>query len=474
MKINRNSIIWLAAASVAFTLAVLLFTPLRMSLNWDENIYASQISQHAPIMLWSPERARGEALLVAPVTLLTGSAVVLRIYLALLAGAGLFVALLTWRGQRPASVLALAGVLFGGLWIAQAEASLVYPNFWVAIGGLAAVGLFLRAVTMGTPSRFVLCSLAVAVAFTSLMRPVDAIFLFAPLLAVAIALRAWRSWTFLVAISAGLAVGLGEWLIEAYMYFGGPFARLHRANQAVGGTKFNPITSLRILSGGRSSSVAGYPGITGWSRPGLLLWWLAFLMFAALGVYVAARSKGWLLAALPAICALSVYVLYMLPARDNARYLLPAWALLAIPAADGIAWLVTDKTGRTRLAAVTLTAVFLVVELGTQHVILTSQSASKVSAASMDVNAANALRELGVHAPCVITSVHRPYFAPPAEPAAFEVGCTYVWHMTHIGDAHGRQVVVLVLGKGHQLRYALHWRGHMLTGTGNVFAYIQS
>ena len=83
-------------------------------------------------------------LLVAPVTLLTGSVVVLRVYLAVLAGAGLFLALLAWRGLKPAWVLAIAGVIFGGLGLAQAEASLLFPNYWIAIGALATVGLVLR------------------------------------------------------------------------------------------------------------------------------------------------------------------------------------------------------------------------------------------------------------------------------------------------------------------------------------------
>ena len=134
LRIHRDSVLWIAAVAVVFTLAVLLFTPLRMSLGWDETVYASQISQHVPIMRWGPERARGMPLLVAPVTLLGGSAVVLRVYLSVLAGLGLFLALLAWRGVKPAWVLALAGLIFGGLAIVQIEAPLVFPNYWIALG----------------------------------------------------------------------------------------------------------------------------------------------------------------------------------------------------------------------------------------------------------------------------------------------------------------------------------------------------
>src|SRR5262249_59121615 len=112
-------------------------------------VYASQISQHVPIMRWSSERARGMPLLVAPVTLFTDSAVVLRFYLALLAGAGLFLALLAWRGLRPARLLALARVTFCGLSVTQSLAPQLFPNHWIRIGPLAFAGLFLRGLVPG-------------------------------------------------------------------------------------------------------------------------------------------------------------------------------------------------------------------------------------------------------------------------------------------------------------------------------------
>src|SRR5215468_6562159 len=77
LGIRRWGIAWLIAVAVTFTCAVLLFAPLRVPLFWDESVYASQISQHMP-MLWGAERARGMPLLVAPVTLLTSSVVALR------------------------------------------------------------------------------------------------------------------------------------------------------------------------------------------------------------------------------------------------------------------------------------------------------------------------------------------------------------------------------------------------------------
>ena len=256
MTDNRIGLALLAGVALAFTLAVLAFTPLRMSLGWDETVYASQISGHLP-MLWSAERARGLPLLIAPVTLLTGSATVLRVYLALLGGLGLFAALLCWRRLRPDWVLALAGLVFGGLWVVESQASQVYPNFWIALAALAGVGLFLRSMT-GEGGRGSVVLLGVAAAFTSMMRPPDALALFCPLLlaAAVIVLRGRpdrraelsRVLGAVLAIVIGLAVGISEWVIEAYLYFGGPLHRLKMQSTAVGGTKFAPLNSLRILA----------------------------------------------------------------------------------------------------------------------------------------------------------------------------------------------------------------------------------
>lgn len=483
LRIRQDSILWIVAAAAAFTLAVLLFTPLRMSLGWDETVYASQISQHVPIMRWSAERARGMPLLVAPVTLLGVSAVVLRVYLSVLAGVGLFLALLAWRGVKPARVLALAGVIFGGLAIVQGEASQVFPNYWIAIGGLAGTGLFIRGLTRQTPSRIIPVLLAVAAAFTALMRPPDAIAIFGPLMVIVVVILGRDGWTrraldsraasLLVATVVGLAIGGGEWVAESYMYFTGPFARLRMTSAVVGGTRFDPVTSLRIINSGRASSVAGYPGVTGWSYPWLLVWWLAFLVLALIGVYIAGQSQGWLAAAAPLVSALAVYAVYTLPVRDNARYLQPSWALLAVPAAEGLGWLIVTPRGRTRLVAVTAAVAFLGVELGTQHVVLSGQSAILEAAARANSNMVKALDRLGVRPPCAIATVDRPYFSVGSGPVSYYLGCKYVGTLRNLSGARGRRVVLLVQGGGHPAEFAATWPAHDLPGSGGTVAFIE-
>ena len=135
---------WLVAVGVAFTAAELLFVSPRMGLSWDEAVYVSQVSAHAPAAWFDPARARGVPLLVAPVAALTSSVAALRVYLSVICGLGLTVVLWIWRRLRPAWVLGLAGVIFGGLWVTQYYGPQAMPDMWSALGGLAAVGCFLR------------------------------------------------------------------------------------------------------------------------------------------------------------------------------------------------------------------------------------------------------------------------------------------------------------------------------------------
>jgi hypothetical protein len=446
-----TDLLWLLGVAAAFTASVIAFTPLHQGFSWDETVYVSQISQHAPAMPWAAERARGMALLVAPVTLLTGSPMALRLYLALLAGLGLALGLLAWRGLRPAWVLALAGVLFGGLWIAQAEAPLVFPNFWVAVGGLSGVGLFLRGVTRLASPRQVLILLTAATAFTAVMRPADALFIFTPLIVAALAYKEWRSPFVLLALISGLALGLGEWLVEAYVYFGGLFPRLRGVSAASGGTGLHLLNGFRLLNGRAS-----------WSYPGILAWWAVFLLLALVGVWAVSRRQGWLFALVPLICAISVYALYSFPNLVSARYLLPSWILLAIPVADGIARISVRAAGRLRLAGATVAMVFLLAELVSQHVVFATEMASRQAAIGANDKVISELRHLELRPPCVVTSDSTQPFSPVAMPAAYSLHCSYAWDMTSISPGDHSQIVMIEGRTGHPFSYARGWPDYRL------------
>jgi hypothetical protein len=476
-------IAWLIGAAAAFTLALFLFDSLRIPLFWDESVYASQISQHVP-MPWGAERARGLPLLVAPVTLLTSSVVALRVYLVVMAGIGLFLAMLAWRGRRPDWVVALVGVIFGGLWVTQQQAALLLPSYWSALGGLAGVGLFLRAMERDRVSPLGIVLLAATVTFTALIRPADAIAIFVILLVIAVFARPWRQAVPLLAalaaaIVAGLVIGIGDWIAESYLYFHGPLRRLHAASAASGGRKLNLLNNLRIMSGGQVSSKPGFPSISGWSHPPLLAWWAVFGVLALVGVYAARRYvytarhyRGWLLAATPVICALGVFALYSLPVRDNTRYLQPVWALLAVSAADAIYWLVTTPRGRLRLAAIAAASLFVVVELGAQHAVLATANAQRLAGARGQTDAVQFLRQLSIRPPCAITSSR--VAVSFTLPAAYYLDCSYQRHITRLTQADGRRVVVLMRGGASPQPFAQYWPAHRLPNTaGNVVAYVE-
>ena len=353
---------WLVAVGVAFTAAELLFVSPRMGLSWDEAVYVSQVSGHAPAAWFDPARARGVPLLVAPVAALTSSVAALRVYLSVACGLGLTVALWTWRRLRPAWVLGLAGVLFGGLWVAQYYGPQAMPDMWSALGGLAAVGCFLRG------GRKALAGLGASVAFVTLIRPGDAVYLAAPLVLAAIVI--WRSWPRAAVVVGGLVAGGAEWVAEAYARFGGIASRLHAAGAEQGGfgLHFALLDELRALNG----PTLCRPCTIGIRYPELDLWWFLLPVLVGLAVLAARRARGpsgpsgpsLSSVLLPAVCGLCVGAQYLFMINYAApRFLLPAYALLAVPAADGLAFLITGLGHELRPAMTAAVTCFLIVQL---------------------------------------------------------------------------------------------------------------
>ncbi|MYS78293.1 hypothetical protein GTY88_48930, partial [Streptomyces sp. SID5926] len=122
-----------AAVAAVFTLAQLVLVPPTMGLGWDEIVYVSQVTTHHPAAFFSAPRARGVSLLVAPVASWSASTDLLRVYLALLSGLGLYLGLRAWKGLFPARVLATAGAFFATLWVTLFYGPQAMPNYWVAI-----------------------------------------------------------------------------------------------------------------------------------------------------------------------------------------------------------------------------------------------------------------------------------------------------------------------------------------------------
>jgi hypothetical protein len=424
-RAGRDELGWLLAATALFTVGVLAVVPIRLPLGWDEITYIAQVSVHPSPVVMPPIHSRGPGLLAAPVTLLTSSVMVLRVWMTLLSGVGLLLALLAWRRLRSGPVLVVAAVIIASLAVTQLNAMQVMPDWWEAIGALAVTGLFLRAVIIGQ-SRLVTVLLAAGVFFLVLVRWQDAVFLTAPLVAAALVVPAWRRRGTLAAIAVGLAAGAAEWAGEAWAFYGGPAGRLRLTahEPPTFGLYFSLPRQVGQLVGGCSPRHC-----PPWAFPGLDVWWAALLVLALLGIITAfpARPAATAVpaaratAAIPAACAVTLLAGYALfDPQAQARYLLPVIALAAIPAADGITWV----TGRWRAAALPLVTAFLLAGLITQHYVFRAQAASLYHRDARWPAQASYLRHLGARPPCII--------GPGYLPVAYYLGCTPTWADQHL------------------------------------------
>ncbi|MGW0466632.1 hypothetical protein ACWDX6_15320 [Streptomyces sp. NPDC003027] len=448
-----------AAVAAAFTVAQLVLAVPGVGLGWDETVYVSQVSDQAPAAFFSAPRARGITFLVAPVTAVTASTVALRVYLALLSGAGLFLALWAWRRLLPPAVLAVAGALFASLWVTLFYGPQVMPNLWVALAALAAVGCFLRAVRF-PGDRWALPGLGAGVAFAALMRPTDAVWLVLPLTGAALLLlgRRRRGWPLLLVPAAGAALGGAVWVVEAYTRYGGLGARLRRASEIQGHLGWHMAVDdhLRALGGRTLCRPCDVP----WAYPVASLWLLALPLLVAAGVLAARRTRHRREIVVATAAGASLAVPYLFTVDYAApRFLLPAYALLVLPVALAIVRACRSET-RWRPSVVILVAVAVTAHLAVQYQLLDGvvNRVRRDTVAFADV--ARELRAEGVRPPCVVTGEE-------SIRAAFRAGCASRQPTGHDASitpaalasaALRRPVVVLLSGDRQPPSYARHWR----------------
>ncbi|MEU1341328.1 hypothetical protein [Streptomyces sp. NPDC005827] len=400
----------LATVAAAFTLAQLVLVRPGLGLGWDETVYVSQVSGHVPAAYFSAPRSRGISLLVAPIASWSDSTVLLRIYLAVLSGLSLYLALRVWRNHLGPGVVALAAALFASLWVTLFYGLEAMPNYWVAIGALACVGCFLRA-RANARDRAAWWGVFAGAALMAWMRPMDAVYVVLPLLALSL-----RRPRLLAVLAAGLLAGAGEWVIEAYVSYGGLGQRLSDASAIQGGLGWHlaVVDQLRSL-GGRTLC---RPCTGSAPNPVVTLWWFALPLLAVLGAVIAVRARRALPTLLPLACAATAAVPYLfLIGYAAPRFLLPAYALLALPVAGGLAHLVTAPARRSaRTLAVGLVAVGLAGHLAVQYVVLEHTVHSSAASRADWARTAAALHRLGVRRPCLLSGYD-------AVPIAYYTGC---------------------------------------------------
>lgn len=419
LRPGPDSLAWLALVSVLFFLAELLPALLKLPLGADEITYIAKTSAHASGIFLPPVHGHGAGLLAAPITLASTSLTALRVWMALLSALGLYLSLLCWRGLRPAWVLALAGFIFASLAITQLSGVQVYPDLWAGFGALAITGLLLQAVGHRLRPRVVLPAIAFVAFVIVMMRPQNIVFVLAPTLLAPIVVRDWRQPRVLAAMMVGVVVGVLEWVGEAYLWFGGPVTRFQLAGQEppTFGLHFSLLMQVKTMSGPWYCNP--YPGpmpcVPQFYYPAVYIWWVAFAVLVGLGLYAVKRLPSRASSRLALITGAWGALLYILLVPFGApRYFLPTWALFAVLAADGIAWLVSRPRHQTATAATA--AVFLVAGALSQHIVLIGETANAGAVRPFEHQARQLIR-LGVKPPCAVA----------APSIAYYVGCIGNW-----------------------------------------------
>lgn len=462
---------WFAAVGVVFVMAQLVVVRPDMGLGWDETVYVSQVGAHAPAAYFSAPRARGVSVLVAPVASWSSSTPLLRVYLAVLSGAALYLALRVWRGLLPVRVLALGGALFASLWVTLFYGPQAMPNYWVAVGALTATGCFLHALR-GRSGPAPLAAMAASAALMALMRPTDAVWATLPLFAVLVARRRWRM---LAVLAAGLAAGAAEWVVEAYTSFGGPARRLSDASGIQGGLGWNNAVGDQLRSlGGRTLC---RPCTGSMPDPAVTVWWFALPVLAAAGLAAAVRSRRTVTTAVPLACAASAAIPYLFLIDYAApRFLLPAYALLAFPVADALFLLMTAPRGVWRPVAVTAVAAALAAHVAVQAGVAVRLAGSTTRGHERWAHIAAGLHRNGVRPPCVLSGQES---EAPDQPIAYYAGCASADTGGHNANttvaaltrtARRTPVAVLTTSPTDPPAYARTWRAVRLEA--RVYAYI--
>lgn len=450
-----RDVLWLAGAAGACTVAALVFTPLRMPLGWDEITYIAQTSAHVSPILMPPAHNRGVGLLAAPITIFTTSVVILRVWMALLTGVGLFGALLSWRSLRPVRELVVAGVLVGSTAAMQISVTEVTPNIWIAISALAVTGLALQAASGRMRPAVAAPLIAVTAFFLFLVRYQDAIFVMTPLAVALVIVPAWRNRTVFIALATGIGAGVVEWCAEAYLFYGNPIARWQAGEQAPKpGLYFALPRQLRTIDGpSYCSSNASY--CAQWRYPGLELWWLTFAALAVVGFVVSRDVQRRIMAVVIAIGATELLAYGLLVPYSSPRYLLPTLTMMAIPAAAGI-WRLPAIT-RWRLPAASAAAMFIIVGAVSQNFVVRSELKGAELGSHLFLQQADQIHRLGVRPPCSV--------AGAATPIAYYLGCS-IW----TGAPSEPQVVMPPdhAPAGHG------WRKIWLSGLNHVPAYVRT
>ncbi|HEU4355170.1 MAG TPA: hypothetical protein VFT27_06230 [Actinomycetota bacterium] len=322
----RTTYALLAIVGVLFLVAQLTLFSVQRAPSWDEALYLSQVDPQIAAMRFSASRARGIVLLIAPLSVAGAGLGAIRIYLAIAASAMLTIAYACWA-HLLRSIAALAAALFATTWVGLFYGGEVMPNLWSALLVTAALGTALRPSKTGR--SLVAAGLLAAAA---LVRPLDAV-VAAIVIAAILGHRGDRRGS--VSAIGGCLVGVLPWVAEMSVRFGGPIGAITAATEVARvriGVWENVVRHLEMRDAPASGTVAQLsPAVTG------VVWWLALGVVCTVAAVAPASGmrRATARAAIATGLALSTPYLFAV-AGAAPRFLLPAYAVLAIPSAIGL------------------------------------------------------------------------------------------------------------------------------------------
>ncbi len=410
MRLPRDSEITLArrlvvVVGLAYLAAQLLAFSLDRPSSWDEAIYLSQVTPGAEPLPFVPSRARGITFLALPILQLGGSLAQLRLFLAVASATALIASFRMWVPIIGFGAVA-AAVLFPGAWPVLFYGSELMPNLWMGLIGVAATAVLARRLAgrLGRSDELVAGGL---VAVAALVRPLDAVVLTAALVLIPIAVRrATVSWT--VHLVLGLLAGWAPWLVEMTARSGSPWEAFAAAARLGHTGRWSLLENARqylALSDGPSIGPVADPDIP---LSGAL-WLVGFGVLVVLGLRASNRRGLLPSLVVPLAAGTALAAEYVLLTDAQApRFLLPALALLTLPAGVGLATLVVNVRDRetsapTRIVAVVATSLVLVwavVQLGIATRVEAGVTRQRASAQRAGLE----VRDLAAGKPCHVYS----------------------------------------------------------------------
>jgi hypothetical protein len=462
----------LGAVAVCYAAAQFALVTPAFGIEWDEAVYLSQFSGNGTPIAFHASRGWGTPLIVAPVVAFTDSVAVLRTYLMLLSALLLFGAFRVWLPLRPGHTVPVAAGLFAGCWPAVLYGAEAMPNGFTAFGAVALTGLVLRAVMTDTGrERTLMAAVAGLVVAVSLFRPTDAVVIVLSLAApAALTLRSpdrrRRAAGVITALAGGLVVAGGMWAVDAVWRYGSLTERMEQATALFGPYRWLIDHYLRSLDGPVSCSTAEACGPL---PVGGLMWAAGFLLLVAAGTAAAWRRTHRMAVAVPVAvgaCVLGAY-LYQ-PLVPHPRYLLPAYALMSIAAAEGLLLLLVRRRRVRAGYAVASCCLLVGGHLHSQAGHLIDNVERLAPGRARDAAVAAEIARIGHRRPCLVYGWHAPQIGHHlgCEAAGTSAGRPLPAVPGYVAVKAARGYSVIAVYRGDTARIAPDlgsWREHRLS-----------